>query len=66
MLMVSFPLLVAGSGCGAAAGAAACNTNLLLPKTSSILVGADAWVRPMLRAMAAGGALVLQGNAVAW
>jgi putative transposase len=39
---------------------------LLLPKTSSILVGADAWVRPMLRAMAAGGALVRQGNAVAW
>ena len=39
---------------------------LLLPKTSSMLVGADAWVRPMLCAMAAGGALVLQGNAVAW
>jgi hypothetical protein len=38
---------------------------LLLPKTSSMLVGADAWVRPMLCAMAAGGALVLQGNAVA-
>jgi hypothetical protein len=39
---------------------------LLLPKTSSMLVGADAWVRPMLCAMAAGGALVRQGNAVAW
>jgi hypothetical protein len=25
--MVSFPLLVAGAGCGAAAGLAACNTN---------------------------------------
>lgn len=39
---------------------------MLLPKTSSMLVGADAWVRPKLCAMAAGGALVLQGNAVAW
>jgi hypothetical protein len=39
---------------------------VLLPKTSSLLVGADAWVRPMLCAMAAGRALVLQGNAVAW
>jgi hypothetical protein len=28
---------------------------LLLPKTSSMLVGADGCVRPMLRAMAAGG-----------
>ena len=27
MLIVSFPLLLAGSGCGAAAGLAACNTN---------------------------------------
>ena len=35
---------------------------LLLPKTSSRLVGADAWVRPMLRAMAAGGALVCRGT----
>jgi hypothetical protein len=39
---------------------------LLLPKTSSMLVGADAWVRPMLCAMAAGGALVRQGIVVAW
>ena len=35
---------------------------LLLPKTPSVLVGADAWVRPMLRAMAAGGALVRPGE----
>ena len=35
---------------------------LLLPKTSSILVGADAWVRPMSCAMAAGGALVRPGT----
>jgi transposase len=39
---------------------------LLLPKTSSMLVGADPWARPVLRAMAAGGVLVRQGNAVAW
>jgi hypothetical protein len=39
---------------------------LLLPKTSSILVATDAWVRPMLCALAAGGALVRQGDAVAW
>jgi len=35
-------------------------------KTSSMLLGADAWVRPMLCAMAAGGALVRQGIVVAW
>ena len=42
---------------------------LLLPKTSSMLVGADAWVWPMwpmLCVMAAGGAFVRRGNAVAW
>jgi hypothetical protein len=42
---------------------------LLLPKTSSMLVGADARVWPMwpmLCAMAACGAFVRQGNAVAW
>ena len=31
------------------------NIHLLLPKTSSMLVGADAWVRPVLCAMAAAG-----------
>jgi hypothetical protein len=42
---------------------------LLLPKTSSMLVGSDAWVWPMwpmLCAMAAGEAFVRRGNAVAW
>jgi hypothetical protein len=39
---------------------------LLLPKTSSMLVRADVWVWPMLCVMAAGGVLVLPGNAVAW
>jgi hypothetical protein len=42
---------------------------VLLPKTSSMLVGADARVWPMwpmLCAMAACGAFVRQGNAVAW
>jgi hypothetical protein len=39
---------------------------LLLPKTSSVLVGADAWVGPMLCAVAAVGALVRRGNVVAW
>ena len=39
---------------------------LLLPKTSSMLVGADARVWPMLCAIAACGAFVRQGNAVAW
>jgi hypothetical protein len=38
---------------------------LLLPKTSSMLMGADAWVRPMLCAMAAGGALARQEKPVA-
>ena len=39
---------------------------MLLSKTSSMLVGADARVWPMLYAMAACGAFVRQGNAVAW
>ena len=39
---------------------------LLLPKTSSMLVGADVRVGPMLYAIAVGGALVRRGNAVAW
>jgi hypothetical protein len=42
------------------------NLCLLLPKTSSMLVGADARVWPMLCAMAACGAFVLEANAVAW
>jgi hypothetical protein len=35
---------------------------LLLPKTSSMLVGADVRVEPMLFAIAAGGALVRRGT----
>ena len=34
-------------------------------ENSSVLVGVNAWVRPMLCAMAASGALVRPGNAVA-
>jgi hypothetical protein len=37
-------------------------SRLLLPKTSSMLVEADAWVRPMLYAMAAGGAFARRGT----
>ena len=39
---------------------------LLLPKTSSMLVGAVVRVGPTLYAIAVGGALVRRGNAVAW
>ena len=40
------------------------SASLLLPETSSMLVGADAWVRPMLYAIAVDARAT--GNAVAW